>query len=67
MKKHIVGAGLLGTALLVAAPVLIVWIGWVHGWPWAAFGLFAFLSMFRKPLIYLGKRLLGRTVPEARE
>lgn len=49
-----------GLALLVAAPVLIVWIGVVHGWVWAAFGLFAFLSMFRRPLLFLAARALGR-------
>ena len=32
-----------GMALLLSAPILLVWIGWVHGWLWLAFGLFAFL------------------------
>jgi len=49
-----------GTALLLAAPILLVWIGWVHGWLWLALGLFAFLSMFRNPLIYFARRALGR-------
>ena len=49
-----------GLALLVAAPVLLVWIGWVHGWLWLAFGLFAFLSMFRNPLLYFLRRALGQ-------
>ena len=39
-----------GLALLIAAPVLLVWIGYAHGWLWLAFGLFAFVSMFRRPL-----------------
>lgn len=39
-----------GVALLIAAPFLILWIGWVHGWIWVAAGLFAFLSMFRNSL-----------------
>jgi hypothetical protein len=59
-----------GVALLLAAPVLIVWIGWTHGWLWAAFGLFGFLSMFRNPLIYFWKKATGRPVelpPELRE
>jgi Protein of unknown function (DUF2484) len=51
-----------GVALLLLAPVLIVWIGWVHGWLWAAFGLFAFLSMFRNPLVYFWKKATGRPV-----
>lgn len=49
-----------GIALLVAAPVLLVWIGWAHGWVWLAAGLFAFLSMFRNPLLYFVRRALGR-------
>ena len=59
-----------GIALLLAAPVLILWIGATHGWVWAAFGLFAFLSMFRNPLRYFVYRALGRPVeipPELRE
>lgn len=49
-----------GLALLAAAPVLLVWIGLVHGWLWLAVGLFAFLSMFRNPLLYVLRRALGR-------
>lgn len=51
-----------GLALLVVAPVLLVWIALVHGWLWAAFGLFAFVSMFRRPLRYFALRALGRPV-----
>ena len=51
-----------GVALLVAAPVLIAAFGWHYGlWP-AVFAGFAFLSMFRRPLRYLGARALGRPV-----
>ena len=49
-----------GMALLLSAPIVLVWIGWVHGWLWLAFGLFAFLSMFRNPLLYFARRALGR-------
>ena len=56
-----------GLPLLIAAPVLLVWIGRVHGWPWVAFGLFAFLSMFRRPLIYLGRRAMGLPVEDHRQ
>ena len=49
-----------GLALLIAAPVLLVWIGLSHGWLWVAFGLFAFVSMFRRPLRYFANRALGR-------
>ena len=49
-----------GLLLLIAAPVLIVWIGIAHGWLWVAFGTFAFLSMFRRPLRHIGGRALTR-------
>jgi len=48
-----------GLALLIAAPVLILWIGAAHGWGWAALGLAAFVSMFRNPLRYLWRRARG--------
>ncbi len=51
-----------GVTLLVLAPVLIVWIGAVHGWFWTIPTLLAFLSMFRNPLIYFWKRATGRPV-----
>ena len=45
---------------MIAAPVLLVWIGWAHGWLWLALsGCLRFLSMFRNPLIYLGRRAMG--------
>ncbi|MCU0801984.1 MAG: DUF2484 family protein [Rhodobacteraceae bacterium] len=65
MKRQMVP----GVILLIIAPVLIGWIGWVHGWIWAAVGLFAFVSMFRNPLIYFAKRAMGKPVelpPELR-
>ncbi|MGE5199407.1 MAG: DUF2484 family protein [Rhodospirillaceae bacterium] len=51
-----------GITLLIVAPLLIAWIGATHGWWWAAFGLFAVLSMFRNPLRYFIARALGRPV-----
>ena len=56
-----------GVALLIAAPLLLVWIGWVHGWVWLALGLFAFVSMFRNPLRYFARRALGRPAPLPKE
>jgi hypothetical protein len=48
-----------GFGLLIAAPVIIVWIGAAHG-PWiAALAALAFLSVFRRPLVYLSRRALG--------
>lgn len=51
-----------GIALLILAPVLIVWIGYENGWLWIVPAVIAFLSMFRNPLIYMTKRLLGHPV-----
>lgn len=51
-----------GLALLLAAPLLLIWIGAAHGWVWAALGLAAFLSMFRNPLKYLMRKALGLPV-----
>lgn len=41
-----------GVALLVAAPVLIVWLAMDYGWIVALLALAAFVSMFRNPLRY---------------
>ena len=48
-----------GTALLVGAPLLLVWIGVEHGALWTLVGVFAFLSTFRRPLTYFARRALG--------
>lgn len=48
-----------GIALLIAAPVLIVWLGAVHGWWLSALALAAFVSMFRRPLGYFYARARG--------
>ena len=56
-----------GICLLIAAPILIIWIGAVHGWVFGAIGLFALLSMFRHPLVYLTKKALGRPGTQPRE
>ena len=53
-----------GLPLLAAAPVLLIWIGLSHGWLWTFFGLFAFFSMFRRPLTYLTRMALGLALPE---
>ena len=55
-----------GWTLLIAAPALLIWIGAAHGWLWVAFGLFAFLSMFRRPLIYFARRARGLPVHDPR-
>lgn len=48
-----------GLALLVAAPVLIVWGFQAAGPVWGGGFLLAFGSMFRRPLIHLGRKALG--------
>lgn len=48
-----------GVTLLICAPVLLLWIGYDHGWWLAGLGLLAFGSMFRNPLIYLYRRFRG--------
>lgn len=53
-----------GVPLLVAAPILLIWIGWVHGVLWVCVGLFAILSMFRRPLNYLVRWTLGLKLPD---
>lgn len=49
-----------GIALLLAAPVLIVWLGLDYGVWVAALATLAFASMFRNPLIYFARRAMGR-------
>ena len=53
-----------GIPLLLAVPVLLIWIGMEHGVWWVVAGLLAFGSMFRRPLHYLFLRATGRTVPD---
>ena len=56
-----------GICLLIAAPILIIWIGAEHGRVFAAIGVFALLSMFRRPLIYFARKALGHPVTPPRE
>ena len=48
-----------GVTLLILAPILIIWLGYVHGWWLSLVALFAFVSMFRNPLRYFYRRLKG--------
>jgi len=48
-----------GLVLLAAAPVLLVFIALAHGVVLTAIGLFALVSMFRRPLIYFYRRARG--------
>lgn len=49
-----------GLALLAAIGPLLVWVGVDSGAWYALAGLFALLSMYRRPLRYLILRALGR-------
>ena len=52
-----------GFVLLVLAPVLLAWLAVDHGaWVFVA-GVFAFVSMFRRPLGYLLIRARARVFP----
>lgn len=49
-----------GIALLIAAPVLIVWLGYDHGWWLSVLAALGFVSMFRNPLRYFYARARGQ-------
>jgi Protein of unknown function (DUF2484). len=49
-----------GLALLLVLPVLLIWTGRVHGYLPVVIGLAAAVSLFRKPLKVLWKRLVRR-------
>lgn len=48
-----------GILLLIAAPVLLVWIGVSHGGWIALAATIGFLSMFRNPLRFFVRRAMG--------
>ncbi|MEP2532755.1 DUF2484 family protein [Shimia sp.] len=56
-----------GVMLLVAAPVLIGFIGWQHGALLGGVALFGFLSMFRRPLRHFYRKARGLEIEEVRE
>jgi len=47
-----------GIALLLASVPLMVFVGMQHGVLWVAAVAFAVISMFRRPLWFMGRRLL---------
>jgi len=49
-----------GVALLIAAPLLILWIAIAVAWWAGALALAAFVSMFRNPLRYFWARARGQ-------
>ena len=52
--------------MLIAAPLLLGFIGYQHGWIWFFLGMAAFLSMFRNSLRYLWRVSRGERpeIPE---
>ena len=48
-----------GGALFFSAPVLVLFIGYQHGWVWIVPCLLAFLSMYRNPLRYFWRKWRG--------
>ncbi|MBY4892607.1 DUF2484 family protein [Rhodobacteraceae bacterium N5(2021)] len=50
----------LGFPLLVASIPMVGFVGYTHGWIWTLVVLAAILSMFRNPLRYFARRILGR-------
>ncbi|NOD61867.1 MULTISPECIES: DUF2484 family protein [unclassified Ruegeria] len=53
-----------GIVLLICAPVLIVWLGYDHGWVWSALAFGGFVSMFRNPIRFFWRKWTGREVAE---
>jgi len=56
-----------GLALLIVAPLLLIWIGYEHGFWLTIVALVAFVSMFRNPLRYFWKRFQGVPVELPKE
>lgn len=53
-----------GFALLLCAPVLIVWLGYDHGWGWSIAALGGFVSMFRNPIRFYWRKWVSKEVTE---
>lgn len=49
-----------GSILLLSAVPLMIWIGIENGWVWTVLAVLAFLSMFRRPLLYLIAKARGQ-------
>ena len=49
-----------GIVLLICAPFLLAYLGYQHN-PWVVLAAsFAIISMFRRPLFYISRRLIAR-------
>ncbi|MEX0316892.1 MAG: DUF2484 family protein [Ruegeria sp.] len=56
-----------GIALLIAAPVVIVWLGVDYNWFLSLAATAAFVSMYRNPLRYYWRKWFGSDDEEGRE
>lgn len=52
-----------GLTLLCLAPMLLIWIASTESLAWTAAGTFALMSMFRRPLNYVTRKLLRLPLP----
>lgn len=55
---------LLGGTLMLSAPLVILFLGYQHGWLWLVPAGLAFVSMYRNPLRYFWRKWRG--LPEER-
>ena len=49
-----------GGILLFSAPLVILFLGYQHGWVWMLPATLGFLSMYRNPLRYLWRKWRGQ-------
>ena len=50
-----------GGALFFSAPLVILFLGYQHGWIWILPAALAFLSMYRNPLRYFWRKWRGQS------
>ena len=46
--------------LLIAAPIIIIWLGYAYGWLLSLAATAGFISMFRNPLRFIYAKLRGQ-------
>jgi len=57
MRRQYVPGGM----LMFSAPVLILLLGYQHGWFWVIPATLGFVSMYRNPLRYFWRKWRGQT------
>ena len=48
-----------GGTLMLSAPLIILFIGYQHGWLWILPAVLGFMSMYRNPLRYFWRKWRG--------